>query len=557
MVASLFEKSTKFITQQQTSIMSAAAVIGGMSVVSAFLGILKNGVIESVFFRLEQKPLIDAFWAAFRVPDFLFQLLVVGVLSATFIPVYTRVMNNEEERQKLVSTLMTSLGFLYIVIAIIIGVFAYPIVRSYTGAEFKDFQVELATSMMRIMLIAQFFFMLSNFLSGILQSNRSFILPALAPVLYNVGIIVGTIFLSPMVGIFGPAIGVLIGAIIHFLIQLPFAYRYGFRFRLGFNLRNMNVKEVMHLMVPRGATQSTNAVEDFVGTYIATSLGGTFLRLVTYASQLGAAPVRFIGVSIAQAALPFLSSEAKEHDHEGFVRLLIKTLHQISFFMMPIGAILLVLRIPIVRLAFVVSRKGLPWPDTVLIGRMVAIYALAIAFQAMIHVLLRAYYAIKDTRIPFLIAAVSMGVNISVMFLCRYLFNTGLISVAIGSVAAATTEFLLLSVVLLRRMGIFHPREFFFPQGKMIVATVLMGISLYIPMKLLDQLVFDTTRVVGLLSLTTVVSIVGMTVYILFSRLLNVEQLSILASIRGKFDGWRTKLSRSTEILNTDDEVQV
>jgi putative peptidoglycan lipid II flippase len=250
-----------------------------------------------------------------------------------------------------------------------------------------------------------------------------------------------------------------------------------------------------------------------------------------------------------------LSSEAKEHNSEGFVRLLIKTLHQISFFMLPIGALLLVLRIPIVRLAFVVSRRGLPWSDTVLIGRMVAIYSIAIAFQAMIHVLLRAYYALKDTKIPFFIALLSMAVNILTMVICSFVLKIGLISVAIGSVFAATTEFLLLTTILLRRLRVFHPREFFVPEAKMIVATLLMGISLYFPMKLLDQLVFDTTRVIGLLALTSIVSVVGATVYLVFSILLKVEQLSIVVSIHGKLRDWKNKLSRTEEVMSASEEM--
>lgn len=552
MVATLFQRGQKVLSAQQSSIMSAAFIIGGMSVVSALLGIFKNRIIEAVFASPAQKPMIDAFWVAFRVPDFLFSLLVVGVLSATFIPVYTRVINEEKERVKLVSTLMTVLGLVYIAIALVVGFLAFPIVRSYTGVEFKDYQVVLAAGMMRIMLVAQLFFLFSNFLSGILQSNKSFILPALAPILYNLGIIAGTVFLSPAIGIYGPAAGVLLGAIAHFIIQLPVAFHFGFRFRLSFDLKNHNVREVMRLMVPRGATQSTNAAEDFFGTFVATSLGSAFLRLVTYASALGAAPVRFIGVSIAQAALPFLSLELKENNSEGFVRLLVRTLHQIAFLMMPAGALLLVLRIPIVRLAY--GAKGLPWSDTVLIGRMVAIYAIVIAFQAMIHVLLRAYYALKETKIPFYIALFSMALNILVMYVSVTVFGLGLMAVALGSAAASTLELSLLLIILLRRMHIFHPDEFFIPQLKIVVATLLMGVSLYIPMKLLDQLVFDTTRVMGLVALTAVVSFVGLLVYLLFCRLLNVEQLSILASIQGKLRGWQTKLSKTTEVLNISEE---
>ncbi len=539
--------------KQQTSIMSAAVLIALMSVVSAFLGIVNKRILVSVFAG-ESRPLLDAFFAAFRIPDFLFQLLVVGVLSATFIPVYTRLVRSDAEKAvQFVQTLMTLVGLAYIGVAVVVGIFATPIMLAMTGPAFSSEQVASAVGMMRVMLIAQFFFLLSNFLSGILQSHKSFILPALSPIMYNVGIIVGAVFLSPALGIYGPCFGVFIGAAAHLFIQLPLAIKYGFYYSPRFDLSAKEVKEVLRLMIPRGATQSTNAVEDFAAMYIATSFGNTLLALVTYASALVAAPIRFFGVSIAQAALPFLSLEAKEGDLQGFTALLIKTLHQIAFFMFPAGALMLVLRIPFVRLAF--GAKDFPWSDTVLLGRMVALYSVAIAAQAMIHVVLRAFYALKETKTPFFIAFFSMGINVIVMWLGAQVFGWGVLSVMIGSSLTAIVELLLLLLFLFEKVGYFSSHEFFLPQLKMLLATALMGVSLYIPLKVLDKLVFDTTRTIGLIVLTGIVSVIGLVVYLAFCKLLKVEQLSIVASIRGRLDGLQRKLSPTTEVLNVVDET--
>ncbi len=165
--------------------MSAASLIGALSFASAFLGIIKGRVQESVFIGTEGKQLIDAFLAAFRVPDFLYQILVIGMLSATFIPVYSRVMDNKEERERLLGSLITIVSLAYIVVALIVGVAAKPIISLLTGDHFTPAQIDLSASLMRIMLGAQFLFLISNFMSGILQSNRRFILPALSPLFYN------------------------------------------------------------------------------------------------------------------------------------------------------------------------------------------------------------------------------------------------------------------------------------------------------------------------------------------------------------------------------------
>ncbi len=553
-MVSLIKKSTSFLFSEQTSILSAATLIGFFSVISAILGIVYKRILISVFSG-ESRPLLDSFFAAFRIPDFLYQLLVVGVLSATFIPVYTRLLNEDEARHRFVQTLMTMLSVIYTVFAVIAAIFAVPLIRSFTGKEFGADQVYLAANLMRIMLAAQFFFLLSNFLSGILQSNKSFLLPSLSPILYNIGIIVGTVLFAPTIGIYAPALGVVLGALVHFAIQLPFARRYGFRFAIRFDWSDFHVKEVFRLMIPRGATQTTNSLEDFVGVYIATSFGNTLLTSITYAQSLIAAPIRFFGVSIAQAALPFLSSEAKDHDIRGFVQLLIKTLHQIAFFMYPAGALLLVLRIPIVRLAF--GAKEFPWKDTVLLGQLVAIYAIAVGAVAMIHVLLRAFYALKETKVPFVIALVSMGINIWTMWLGAYYLNWGVHAVPMGFVIASFAEVFLLLVTLFYRLHTFYWKAFFVPQAKLALASFLTGSTLYIVMKLLDQLVFDTTRVLGLIALTGFAALAGGFVYLVFCLLLSVEQLSILVSIHGKLRGWTNKLSRTEEVMTVTEEIQL
>ncbi len=553
-MVSLIKKSTSFLFSEQTSILSAATLIGFFSVISAVMGILYKRLLISVFSG-ESMPLVDAFFVAFRIPDFLYQLLVVGVLSATFIPVYTRLLHEDEARHRFVQTLMTILSLVYVAVALVAGVFAAPLIRSFTGSEFTSEQVLLAANLMRVMLGAQFFFLLSNFLSGILQSNRSFLLPSLSPILYNVGIIVGTVVFAPTLGIYAPALGVLLGALVHFAIQLPFARRYGFRYTVRFDWQDFHVREVFRLMIPRGATQTTNSLEDFVGVYIATSFGKTLLTSITFAQSLIAAPIRFFGVSIAQAALPFLSSEAKDHDIHGFVQLLIKTLHQIAFFMYPAGALLLVLRIPIVRLAF--GAKEFPWKDTVLLGQLVAIYAIAVGAVAMIHVLLRAFYALKETKTPFFIALLSMGINILTMWLGAYQFGWGVHAVPIGFVVASFAEVLLLLITLFYRLRTFYWKEFFLPQSKLALASIMTGGTLYIAMKLLDQLVFDTTRVAGLIALTGVAGLAGGIVYLVFCLLFSVEQLSILVAIHGKLRGYTSKLSRTEEVMTATEDMQL
>ncbi len=551
-MVSLLKKSTAFLFSEQTSILSAATLIGSFSVLSAFFGVVYKRLLVSTFSGGD-RYLLDAFFTAFRIPDLLFSVFVVGVLSATFIPIYTKILAQKNERDEFVWSLLTILSIVYSFFAILIGTFAKESISLFVGSEFTPEQLELSASLMRMLFVAQFFFLLSNFLSGILQSNKKFLLPALAPVLYNCGIIVGILLFSQSFGIYAPAIGVLIGSLAHFAIQLPFVYRYGFSYRFQVHFSNPHIREVFRLMLPRSATQATNSIEDLAGVYIATSFGTTLLTSITLAQTLIAAPIRFFGVSIAQAALPFLSSEAKEHDVAGFVSVLMQTLHQIAFFMYPMAALLLVLRIPIVRLAF--GSKELLWKDTVLLGQLVAIYALSVGIVAMIHVLLRAFYALKETWMPFFIASIAMCIHVVVLWVGAHAFHLGVYAIPIGFVIASIVEAILLVFFLFSRLKLFYWKEFFFTQAKIGFAALLTGVVLYSAMKFLDRLVFDTTRVFGLLALTGLTSAAGFFVYFLVCWILNVEQLSIVRALRGKIIDWKKRLAASEETLGVDSDI--
>jgi putative peptidoglycan lipid II flippase len=349
-------------------------------------------------------------------------------------------------------------------------------------------------------------------------------------------------------GIFGPALGVVIGAFTHFVIQLPLAKKLGFRYSLNVDTHHPGVKEIFTLMGPRTFAVSVNQIQLFAMVFFATHLGTNSLTIVTLAQYLMAFPIRIFGAPIGQASLPFLSKESNDQNDKKFAHLLMSSLNQIAFFALPASVLLLILRIPIVRLAY--GAKEFPWPATLLTGRVVAILSLSVAAQAMTHVLMRAFYAKHDTRAPLYASLCSVATFLGVSYWSVFQSNWGLIGVATAISLAAWIEIVVL-VLFLQKKVPFLSASSLVPIGKMLLASFLMAVSLWLPFRTLDQLIFDTTRTVELLGLTISVTTIGMLTYLFFASLLNIEELVLIKKAAKFLALWKKPLSQSPEVIKT------
>lgn len=551
MVKRFFQTSSKWLEQQQTSILSAAVIITASVFLSSLTGLLSYRFLASRYYNPQTRTQfeLDAYWVAFQPSDLVFQLLVVGALSAAFIPVFTKYKQvSEKDAFEMASSAINILLILFVFCSVIVFIFADKIIRLMTGVEFTLEQVHLAASMTRMMLLAQCFFAVSNFMSGMIQSYQRFIIPAISPIIYNLGIIFGTLFLSRFFGIYGAVWGVLIGAFLHMALQIPLAWKLGFRYSFSIKLNHPGLWEIIRLTIPRTVSVGMDLLSPYFLTFFITTIGGASLTIMKFAQKLMSIPIRMFGVPIGQAALPFLSKETSEHNYENFNRLFVQSMNQIMFFALPASVLLLILRIPIVRFAF--GAKNFPWSDTVLTGRVVAILAISVAAQAATHILIRGFYALHDTRKPFFVSLLSIFINIGLGWYVTTMTDLGLLGLA-GVIAISAffeTGTLFVLLYIRARFSLF---TVVFSQGKMIIAAVLMALALYFPMKLLDQTIFDTTRTIGLLFLTTTVSIIGMVTYTIFAFFLKVEELYILKKLYGKMNQWKKNLAKSEESIET------
>lgn len=530
MINRAFKNGKKFFSQQQTSIFSAAFTIGLAMLGSAILGILRDRLLYAKFFAIDPGKL-DVYNAAFKIPDILFQILITGALSAAFIPIFSEWINKDEKTANRIASIMLNwLLVVFMGLGVLIFIFARPLSNLITF-DFSPQQLDLMTLLTRILVLAQLFLLASNFLTSIIHSHRRFILPALSPILYNLGIIVGIVFLSDKWGILGPTVGVVIGAFLHLLIQVPLALSLGFSFKpFLFDFSDPVIKKIINLMAPRNISLIISQVEAAIIIYWATAIGEGMLSLFYLAQHLSQLPVRLIGATIGQATLPALSHQKAKNGLESFGQLLRQTFSQTAYLALPITALFLALRIPLVRLAF--GAQEFPWEATVLTGKILAILSVAIFTQTLCEITRRAFYAFADTKTVLLVDGLATIFNLVFIIIAASL-GWGILGLTAGISLSNLIRLILFVVKLEKKINLITP-ESLIAWGKMAISGMISVLATWQAMRLLDRFVFDTSRVIPLVFLTGLSGLVGGLVYLLSSWILKINEFAQFTNLTQK-----------------------
>lgn len=541
MVKNLFS----LLYSRQTSILSGAFIIMATMMVAKILGLIRDRLLAHVF----SPDTIDIFWAAFRLPDLIFQIAIFGALSVAFIPVFTEYFESKGKQDafELARSILNIALVVFILLSVLIYIFAQPLISNFIAPGFAPEKSAQVVSLTRIIIFGQVILIFGAFFIGILQSFQRFIIPALAPVFYNLGIILGIVVFSKSLGIAGAAVGVIIGAILHALIQLPLIWSIGFRFKFPSKFLHPGVKEIVRLMSMRTVGLAAEQINETVGLALASLASIGSVTYLTFAQHLQVVPIGLFGTTLAQAALPVLSSERARGKIEEFKITLLTTMHQILFLALPAAAILIVIRIPVVRLIFGASQFD--WLATVLTGATLAYLSIGLAAQAVSLLLVRGFYALKDTRTPVLVSLVVVIINISLS-----VYFITVLKLEVWSIGAAYSISTILSATLLFwalhfKVGRFDLNQVLIPFFKMVMATIIMGVALYVPIKLLDQVIFDTTRTINLLILTGISSIFALSIYVALVWFLNVRELKTYADLLKRATKFQAKL-KSKEIID-------
>ncbi len=458
----------KLMTGQSKTIASAAIILAGASFLSRFIGIIRERIFAHYF---GAGDIMDAYVAAFRFPDLVYMLLVMGALSAGLIPVFAGVWEkNKAKAWELINSVINLLGFVLIGVGIVLIIIA-PALAEVVAPGFSQEKLDLTTMLMRIMFLSPIILGISSVVSGVLQSLKYFFIYALTPIFYNVGIIIGAVFIAPQIGPAGLAIGVVLGALLHLLIQIPILRKSGFKYNALLNLKDKNLHEIIRLMVPRMLGLGATQINIIVMTTIASTIAAGSVAVFHFANNIQGLPIGIFGVSFAIAAFPTFCALISRGEIEKMVTHINNTTRQILFLIIPITVLFLILRAQITRV--VLGTGAFDWTATIATGDALAAFTISLFAQALVPLVNRAFYALHNTKTPLYAGIVGIIVNI---FAALYLKDSyGIAGVALAFSLGAVIQFALLWVALRLEIGTLHEQKILHSSYKIFVAAVVMS----------------------------------------------------------------------------------
>lgn len=548
------------------------------------LGFLKLRIIAQLFGATHE---LDIFWAAFTIPDTLFMIIIAGSLNAAIIPLFSGVfrIDGEKELNKFFINLMIAVSSLVIFIALILFAFTPQLSKFLINSDFfqniSNFSnritpndLELFVKLTRIMMISPVLLGISTIVTGYLQARRQFFVTSLAPLIYNFAMVLGPVIFVVILkmDVTGIALSALLGSFLHFLIQIPSLKKYFLeKVRMSFKgfinaIQDQKIWKALKLAVPKMLSTLGEQINVIVNTIISFSLEAGALSSYKFALSLYLFPVNIIGSAIAQAVLPELSESADEP--EEFKKILNKALHQALFLVLPLVAILMILRLPIVRLVYGVGEFD--WRATLLTAWCLALLSFAIIGQTLSQILLRAFYALKSTWLPLLALGIGILVNIAFAFILTNFFShyfdwrpilqqigsqiatangNGLFEViksffkdivawsttrgtsdmAVGGLSlslsiAAFVEIFILMTILNKKTKVFSMKDTLKPMFSKLVNAGLMAFGMYLVFRLFD-FKLDTSRTISIIILTIATSSYGLFSYWLGAKVLEIKEI--------------------------------
>ncbi|MCX6714891.1 MAG: murein biosynthesis integral membrane protein MurJ [Candidatus Uhrbacteria bacterium] len=537
-------KLFKIFGSESTTVIGAAILVGIFSFLSDIVGLVRDRILAGTF---GAGNTLDIYYAAFKVPDFLFNLMVIGALSASFIPMFTKYYHAPLQRQRawqFTNTILHLVGLGMIVIAFIVFIFANQ-VAAIIAPGFDHLKQAQVASFTRVMLLSEILLSVSMVFGGVLQSMKRFFLYSLAPIFYNLGIVIGALFFVNWFGPIGLAYGVILGALMHVSTQAVGLIGTGYKYEPLFNFRDRDVQKVLRMMIPRVVGIGINQLLFLFLTIIATTLAVGSVTIFQFAYNVEFFPVGVFGVSYAIAAFPTFSEHIAAGRMDQFQSVFASTIRQLLFFLIPATISFLLLRAQIVRV--VVGAGAFNWNATILAADTLAFFALTLIPQACVYILARAFFALHDTVTPLTAGIVSAILGITSAFLFTKTF--GVIGLAMAFGTAECVNAGLLWILLHQKVGSLHEMNILHGIFKMVPAALLSGIVMYFARAFVSShIALDSF--IHVLTQIFVTGAAGAVVYLGILALLRSEELfSFIGSLSKK----QLKQVVPVEVINSTD----
>ncbi|HNQ31010.1 MAG TPA: murein biosynthesis integral membrane protein MurJ [Candidatus Woesebacteria bacterium] len=518
----LLRKTRDFVFSQQAGIISSTILIAGMLLIARVFGFIRYRVLNGYFTKEE----LDLFYAAFRIPDFVFEVLITGALTTTFIPFYLK-FNNHKGKQSAITSSIINIVTLLLMGAIGILYVLMPWLTKLVTPGFSEVQLAEVVRLSRMLLVGQLpFLVFGNFLTGISQAHKSFFIPSLAPVLYNVAIVCVTVLFAPHYHLYAAVYGVVAGSLIFFVIQLLILWRIPFDYRPIIH----HIEEIRHffrVVIPRVFTVFAAQIEATIDLSLTTLLSQGSYTIFYLAQHLQLLPVSIIGMAFGQASLPYLSEMFQQQKIAEMKKIVVDSLSNLFFITMPIAGFIIANRTAVVRLVY--GGTKFDWEATVLTAITLSFFCLSLPFHSVYYFLTRCFYAAMDSRTPFIVSLIAITLNTIMSLLAVVVFKLPVWSLAITFSITISMQVAVLFILFWRIIGGFDVIAMMKDFAKVIIATALASIITFDIRRLLDGLIFDTTRTINLFLLMVLAFVIMVSTYLFASWTLDARGLYLVS----------------------------
>jgi len=530
-VQSVVARANRKLTVQFAAVLLSSALLASM-----VFGIIRIRLLTNFYY--DTYPVgLDAYNAAFLLPDFMYFILVSGALSVTFIPVFNQRMasGNKKSAWRLSTSLVNLMALATLVASVLIIIFAEPLIRFVIAPGLSESGTALAVSMMRVIAVNPFLFAVATVIASIQQAVGRFTFYALAPIIYNLGIITGILFFTNGINIFGwqvfdggimgVALGVVFGSIMQLIVSSIGLIGLGFDYRFKIYWKNKGFRKVLSLLPARSLDQGMDYVVGIVETNLASRMAAGTLTAYNYATTLMMAPINLVGVAISTAAFPQMTERLSEGKTEQFKSELRTVLRVIIWLSLPIAIITFFTRGYIISF---IKNEGDP-----LMAGLLGALTTVILFRSIYYIAARTFYAQQDTKTPLYISFFSIGLNIVLAVMFTAVLNMGAYGLAWAQSIMAATEVVILFIVMSIRFGGLFDRTFWSGVWRMMSATGFMAIISYCMVLIFPLQAGANSSFYFTFPKFVLIAGVSIATYVGFSRLLKLKEVNpIIATVK-------------------------
>ena len=536
-------KSTVARANRKLPISLAATLLAGSALLSSILGLLRDRQLNGLYYTTYPQG-IDAYTVAFLIPDFMFFILVSGALSVSFIPVFNQRLadGNKKSAWEIGTSILNFMAMATLITSVLIIIFADPLVRFVVGPGLDESSRALAISMMRVIAINPFLFSIATVITSMQQAVGRFTFFALAPAVYNIGIIIGAFFFTNGInlfgwqvfegGIMGVALGVVLGSVMQLLISCIGLWGMGFDYRWKIYWRNKGFRKVLSLLPARSVNQGINYINGIVETNLASRMAAGSIRAYNQASNLSYVPTTLIGVAISTAAFPKMAERMGQGRPDLFKKELQAVLRVIIWLTLPTTIIAFFGRGYLVNF---IKNGG-----DVLMSGLLGILAVSILFSSIYQIAARSFYAQQDTKTPLYISFFAIGLNIVLAVWFTLGLNMGIYGLAWAASIVAVVQVITLLFVMSRQIKGLFDFPFVHAVGRMLSATGLMAIITYVSVMILPLNATDQSFLASFPKFSAIV-VFSLVSYVLICWLFKLEETKpiIVQTKKLLFDGFK------------------